>query len=139
MRCRNIHFEKDASGNILRRDIVWFGSYGLNHDGTAKKANNYSENQKAVSDSLTQRLNVLQGELWYSFNEGFPLWDNHKNVNVLDAYISEVILNHPDVKSILEFNSKIERVEGQQYSIYISNVKILTKYGEISINFNQNV
>lgn len=124
----------------MRRDIVWFGSYGINHDGTAKfynannKHDNYATEKQAVADSLTQRLNVLQGELWYAVNTGFPLWDKHKNTNVLDIYITSTILKHPDVSEVIEFSSEITQKEGKNYYIYSANVRIMTKYGELTIS-----
>lgn len=140
MKCRRLKLEYDAGGNILRRDIVWFGSYGINHDGTAKfynannKHDNYATEKQAVADSLTQRLNVLQGELWYAVNTGFPLWDKHKNTNVLDIYITSTILKHPDVSEVIEFSSEITQKEGKNYYIYSANVRIMTKYGELTIS-----
>ena len=139
MKCRRLKLEYDAGGNILRRDVVWFGSYGINQDGTAKfynstnKHDNYATGKQSVADSLTQRLNVLQGELWYSVNEGFPLWEKHKNTNVLDIYITSTILKHPDVSEVIEFSSEITQKEGQNYYIYSANVRIMTKYGELTI------
>ena len=140
MKCRRLKLEYDAGGNILRRDIVWFGSYGINHDGTAKfynannKHDNYATEKQAVADSLTQRLNVLQGELWYAVNTGFPLWDKHKNTNVLDIYITSTILKHPDVSEVIEFSSEITQKEGKNYYIYSASVRIMTKYGELTIS-----
>lgn len=140
MKCRRLKTEYDAGGNVLRRNIVWFGSYGINQDGTAKfynpnnKHDNYATGKQAVADSLTQRLNVLQGELWYAVNTGFPLWEKHKNTNVLDIYITSTILKHPDVSEIIEFSSEITRKDGQNYHIYSAWVKIMTKYGELTIS-----
>lgn len=145
MKCRRLKLEYDAAGNILRRDIVWFGSYGINQDGTAKfynpnnKHDNYATGKQAVADSLTQRLNVLQGELWYAVNTGFPLWEKHKNTNVLDIYITSTILKHPDVSEIIEFSSEITRKEGQNYHIYSARVKIMTKYGELTISTDKTI
>lgn len=140
MKCRRLKIEYDAGGNVLRRDIVWFGSYGINQDGTAKfynpnnKHDNYATGKQGVADSLTQRLNVLQGELWYAVNTGFPLWEKHKNTKVLDIYVTSTILKHPDVSEIIEFRSEITRKEGQNHHIYSAWVKIMTKYGELTIS-----
>lgn len=145
MKCRRLKLEYDAGGNILRRDVVWFGSYGINQDGTAKfynstnKHDNYATEKQAVADSLTQRLNVLQGELWYSVNEGFPLWEKHKNTNVLDIYITSTILKHPDVSEVIEFSSEITQKEGQNYHIYSAWVRIMTKYGELTISTDKTI
>lgn len=145
MKCRRLKIETDAGGNILRRDVVWFGSYGLNHDGTAKfynkdnKSDNYGSGQIAIADSLTQRLNVLQGELWYAVNEGMPLWDSHKNEAALDVYITSTILKHKNVASIIDFNSNIEQRGTDQYQTYSASVKILTIYGELNISTEQSL
>ena len=145
MKCRRLNLEYDAGGNVLRRDVVWFGSYGINQDGTAKfynstnKHDNYATGKQAVADSLTQRLNVLQGELWYSVNEGFPLWENHKNTNVLDIYITSTILKHHDVSEVIEFSSEITRKEGQNYHVYSARVNIMTKYGELTISTDRTI
>ena len=143
MKCRRLKLEYDAGGNIVRRNVVWFGSYGINQDGTAKfynltnKHDNYATGKQAVADSLTQRLNVLQGELWYSVNEGFPLWENHKNTNVLDIYITSTILKHPDVSEVIEFSSEI--TQGQNYHVYSAWVRIITKYGELTISTDKTI
>lgn len=143
MKCRRLKIEKDASGNILRRDIVWFGSYGLNHDGTAKffnandKHDNYASEAEGVAMSLTQRLNVLQGELWYNINSGIPLWDKHKNTTILDTYITSTILSHPEVKNIIEFSSELIHSSNQKQLTYFAKTKILTNYGELTIETSQ--
>lgn len=136
MKCRRIYFE--ISDNIiLQRNIVWFGSYGKNVDGTAKfynlndKHDNYGNEQQGLSDSLTQRLNILQGELWYNINLGFPLWDKQKNTTVFDAYIGSVILQHPDVKAINDFSSELIKVESEQQLIYTATIVIQSKFGEL--------
>lgn len=143
MKCRRLKIEKDASGNILRRDIVWFGSYGLNHDGTAKffnpndKHDNYASEAEGVAVSLTQRLNVLQGELWYNINSGLPLWDKHKNTTILDTYITSTILSHSEVKNIIEFSSELINSSNQKQLTYSAKTKILTNYGELTIETSQ--
>lgn len=120
--------------NLGHRHIVWFGSYGKNDDGTAKfysstnKHDNYSSEQQSVVDGLTQRLSVIKGELWYKINEGVPLFDKFKSKAIIDSELLSIISSHPDVKSILSFESVINKTS------YSCNVKILTIYGEVEVS-----
>lgn len=129
MRCRRV--KRQTSENT----IVWFGSYGLNSDGTAKffnendKHDNYGDKQEAVADSLTQRLSVIKNELWYNVYYGLPLIDKIKSKTELDAIVASIIFTHPDVIDIIKFES---RVVNKHY--YMSSV-ISSKYGDIQIDF----
>lgn len=140
MKCRRI--KRDEQGV---KHIVWFGSYGKNLDGTAKfydsnvnqdsygkddngKHNNYSDKQEAIKDSLTQRLSVIRGELWYNVSVGIPLFEKVKKKGVLDTYISIEILKHPDVEEVLEFKSDI--INNHYYTC---SCKVLSKYGTINL------
>lgn len=145
MRCRRLKVERDSNNVVTKRHIVWFGSYGKNVDGTAKffnqsnKHDNYGDTQVGLADSLTQRLNVLQNELWYAVNEGFPLWGNHKTAVVFDTYITSVVLSHPDVKSVVEFSSELRKIDAQQATLYVASITILSKYGELTLSTSQQV
>ena len=98
MRCRN----------SIDKNIVWFGSYGIDEDGKAKKVDeNFVENEKAVAQSLKQKLSVIQGELWYHINYGLPLYNKVKSKGVLDAVILGILEDHPSVKKIINFKSSI--------------------------------
>ena len=98
MRCRN----------SIDKNIVWFGSYGIEEDGKAKKVDdNFVENEKAVAQSLKQKLSVIQGELWYHINYGLPLYNKVKSKGVLDAVILGILEDHPSVKKIINFKSSI--------------------------------
>lgn len=97
MRCRN------SVGN----NIVWFGSSGITEEGKAKKADNFVENEKAVAQSLKQKLSIIQGELWYHINYGLPLYNKIKSKGVFDAVILGIIEDHPSVKKIVSFESSI--------------------------------
>ena len=102
MRCRN----------SIDKNIVWFGSYGIEEDGKAKKMNgdfvdNFVENEKAVAQSLKQKLSIIQGELWYHINYGLPLYNKVKSKGVLDAVILGILEDHPSVKKIINFKSSI--------------------------------
>ena len=98
MRCRN----------SIDKNIVWFGSYGIEEDGKAKKVKeNFVENEEAVAQSLKQKLSVIQGELWYHINYGLPLYNKVKSKGVLDAVILGILEDHPSVKKIINFKSSI--------------------------------
>ena len=98
MRCRN----------SIDNNIVWFKSYGIEEDGKAKKVDdNFVENEKAVAQSLKQKLSVIQGELWYHINYGLPLYNKVKSKGVLDAVILGILEDHPSVKKIINFKSSI--------------------------------
>lgn len=94
--------------NSIDNNIVWFGSYGIEEDGKAKKVKeNFVENEKAVAQSLKQKLSVIQGELWYHINYGLPLYNKVKSKGVLDAVILGILEDHPSVKKIINFKSSI--------------------------------
>lgn len=98
MRCRN----------SIDKNIVWFKSYGIDEYGKAKKVDeNFVENEKAVAQSLKQKLSVIQGELWYHINYGLPLYNKVKSKGVLDAVILGILEDHPSVKKIINFKSSI--------------------------------
>lgn len=98
MRCRN----------SIDNNIVWFKSYGIDEEGKAKKVKeNFVENEKAVAQSLKQKLSVIQGELWYHINYGLPLYNKVKSKGVLDAVILGILEDHPSVKKIINFKSSI--------------------------------
>lgn len=143
MKARRIKREVDAGGNVLRRDLVFFGSYGKNIDGTAKfyneedKHDNFSDGSVGVADSLMARLNVLEGELWYKMDAGWPLWDKHKDSYTLDIYVSSTILQHPDVISIKNFVSQVKKSENNKSLIYFANLLIKTRYGDLTFDVKQ--
>ena len=141
MRCRKIVEENGI------KNIVWFGSYGKNQDGTAKfagevtsdvnkqygyedngKHENYSIEEQAICDSITQQLSIIRGELWYNINKGLPIFDKVKRKGFIDSYVVETTLNTKDVKSITSFKSEIENNHH-----YKANLNVLTKYGELAI------
>lgn len=124
MRCRRL---KNENGT---KNVVWFGSYGKNLDGTAKffnasnKHDNFSDYQQGVADSLTQHLSIIQNELWYATNYGLSLLDKHKDKLFFDAEAYQIIMDHPDVKAILEYDS--EKIGTR----YFATTRILTIFGE---------
>ena len=128
MRCRRL---KDVNGH---KHIVWFGSYGINPDGTAKffnandKHDNFADEQQGVADSLTQHLSILQDELWYAIDYGLSLLDKRKSKLYFDAEAYEIIMQHPDVMEILEFNS--EKIDTQ----YKATIKIQSTFGVVNVS-----
>lgn len=91
------------------------------------KHDNYSDEQQGVVDSLTQRLSVIKGELWYNVSYGVPLLDKVRSKGIMDAYIISIIVHHPDVVRVENFNSSISK---HSYSCYAD---IISKYGTIQI------
>lgn len=129
MRCRHIE----------NGEVVWFNSLGLDksqpvYDITgeligykSKKSENFSNEQQAVADSLTQRLSILKNELWYRMSYGLPLFDKIKSKVFMDSEITSIIMNHPDVLRIESFESHII---DKKYT-YIC--QIVSKYGNITL------
>lgn len=129
MICRKI--KKWKEGIIEYKDIVWFGSYGVDENGKAKfveNKENFSTNQQGVCDSLTQRLSILRNELWYDASYGLPLFDKIKSKIVLDSYIMTAIKEHPDVIEINNFNSKV--IDNK----YSCEMNITSTFGDISLS-----
>lgn len=117
MRCRKIE-----NGNI-----VWFGSAGKTADGRSKLATNFADKQEGVANSLTQRLSVIAGELWYNITYGLPLLEKVDSKTAIDATVSEIVLSHPDVTDITEFSSV---VEGSKYS---AKMTVETSFGDLEL------
>lgn len=117
-----------------RKNIVWFGSYGKNDDGTAKfaKSNdkhaNYADNTEGVASGLTQRLSIMKGELWYAINTGIPLLEKQVSKGVLDAFVVKTVLEYPDVREILLFES--QKLEHE----YKVRLKVQSVFGVIELS-----
>ena len=122
MRCRN----------IVNGDIVWFGSIGLNDDGTAIFANeeheSYANDRDGTVASLTERLSVIKNELWYDMRYGIPLIDKVSSKAEMDVFIIQIVSEHPDVVSVTNFESKMIQHN------YTCNMTINTIYGDISLS-----
>ena len=129
MKCRRINPDNGM--------IVWFGVKDviIQTDGSTKavfqdetnKHANYATNVEGVTNSLRQRLSVLKNELWYDYNRGMPLPDKVRNKAIIDAYIIQTILEHPDIIDIEGFESEQER---NMYSCYIV---VNTIYGQVEL------
>lgn len=88
----------------------------------------FAEKQEGVACSLTQRLSVIQGELWYNVTQGLPLFENVTSSTTLDAWVIETIMSHPDVTDITSFYSTSKNHK------YSADVVIATTFGEISLS-----
>lgn len=91
------------------------------------KHDNYASEKEAVRDSLIQRLSVIKNELWYDYNYGVPLTDQIRDKAIIDAWFIREISRHPDVDSIIGFESDVER---DHYSCYFV---VNTVYGNIEM------
>ena len=87
----------------------------------------FASEQQGVADCLTQQLSVLKNELWYRVTYGLPLLEKVKNKAIIDASVMDIITTHPDVVSILSFESEIKDKK------YTCKVEILSNYGNITI------
>ena len=140
MRCRQI---VNVDGQT--KQIVWFNRIVLStsavcsdeticsndlacSDGfTYKTMDNYVDRQAGVASSLTQRLSIIRGELYYAVNEGLPIADKVSSKAIIDAKIIEIASKHPDVKSITEFTSVKDKHS------YTCSFKVNTTYGELVV------
>ena len=129
MKCRRMNPENGM--------VVWFGVKDVSKDeqGNVKpvfqdsndKHANYAEKAEAVANSLKQWLSVIKHELWYDYEYGMPLTDKIKSKAIIDAYIAEKIMQHPDVMGITDFES---RQDGHFYTCYFI---VSTIYGQIEV------
>lgn len=88
----------------------------------------FAKEQEGVACSLTQRLSLIQGELWYNITQGLPLFENVTSATTLDAWVIETIMAHPDVTDITSFYSASKNHK------YSCDVVVATIYGEISLS-----
>jgi len=144
MKTRALYKYIDDNG-IQHTNVVWFGSAGRTIVGFdisewdnarwddassmhIRKAESFSERQQSVTDNLTQRLSIVKGELWYNINYGQPIFEKTKSKTAFDAFILTVVKQHPDVNSIISFNSQIIDKK------YTCNIQIESIYGQITLN-----
>lgn len=129
MKCRRINPDNGM--------VVWFGVKNViqNEDGENQaefqdvddKHANYADKSEGVANSLRQRLSVLKKELWYDYENGMPLPDKVRSKAIIDAYIIQTILKHPDVIDVEDFES---RQDGHNYTCYFV---VNTIYGQIEL------
>jgi len=146
MRCRQTIEYTDNIGN-KHKAVVWFGKVII---GTTEhycsndiacswdlavqqyqligRYDNYVDKQNAVVSSLTQRLSVLRGELWYAINQGMPLVDKVVSKGIIDSYVVSTVTRHPDVLSIQQFSSSLIKHS------YTCNFTVLTRFGELIVS-----
>lgn len=151
MRTRALHTWTDEAGQ-KHTNVVWFGVSRFTKGGfdiskwdlskfdtdinkqefynsIDKNAGiSFSDKQQAICDSLTQRLYILKGELWYNVKYGLPLTDRTAKKVDYDAFVLTTITSHPDVDSIISFTSSVNNHR------YTCNVQIQSVYGQIDIN-----
>lgn len=127
-------------------NVVWFGSYGKNEDGTGKFYNrytrskkigkdivneviteSYSKEQDAVRDSLFQRLSILKGELWYRITFGIPLFEKINSKTLIDTHVASVVTSNEDVIRIEKFESTLYNHK------YTCNMVIISKFGNLNL------
>lgn len=100
-------------------DLVMFGSYGVNPDGTAIRVVNdgselasqkedIAEGEDSLQYSIRQKLSVIKNELWYNYKFGIPLVDKIVNKAFIDAYIITTIKDINGVRTISNFVSQVE-------------------------------
>jgi len=97
----------------------------------AIKDNNYAEKQEGCAYSLTQRISIIKGELWWMINYGLPIFDKIRNKAIFDSVLINIILKHPDVKNIIYINSFVEdhtyTFEVQINTVFNENITISNK------------
>lgn len=99
----------------------------------------YAMKQEAVASSLIQRLSIIQGELPYQKNYGLPILSKVKDKFIYDSIIINIILRHPDVTEIIDYESKLTNTS-LNHGVYSFKCNVLTRYGEaITIGASENV
>lgn len=128
MKVRRLHRDQ-----FRHADVVWFGSYGLNPDGTAKffdsEHSSYSEEKEYVADSLQQKMSILKGECWFDVDHGLPLFDKQKDKIMIDISVTDIINRNYGVKSIVDFSSNID-TNGK----YDGKFSLDTIFGDLSVS-----
>ena len=121
MRCRAIR-----DGNV-----AMFGSVSLKPDGTSIQAignqQSYDIFQLGICSDLVQRLSVLKGELWYSSEYGLPITDKVKTKMMLDMYVADTVMAHPDVIDVKNLTSTTDK------GTYSCTMTVETIYGDLTM------
>lgn len=121
IKCQENNYTMDLLANTTVSSVLEFNTLV---PSLALKADNYVEGQEGIAKSLTQRLAVIKGELWYDINYGLPLLDKIKNKAIFDAYIIKTINAHQEVKNIKEYVSEVNN------GIYTYTATIISIYGD---------
>lgn len=98
---------KDSRRGILIDDTAMRKAGVVSLAAAKTLLDNYAVDTDGVAASLTQRLSVIKGELWYQANFGLPLLEKQRGTTILDFVISDIITSHPGVASLDSFTSKI--------------------------------
>ena len=116
---------------IVNGNVVWFGKAGKDaNDNFIKVDSNYSSKSQAVIDSLTQRLSVLEHELWYNITYGVPIQNKLKSKAIIDANVLQIVNQHEDVLQVQSFSSQIDASS----KTYKCKMTIQSKYGLIDLS-----
>lgn len=117
---------------VKDRNIVFFGSYGKDADGKALKydsnMNSFSEEQQYICDDLYQKLSTIQGELWYAFEFGEPLYPQTTQ-DLINIFILGEIDKIEEVNEVIEFESWIEKAK------YHCKMVLQSIYGIVDYTF----
>lgn len=100
----------------------------------SKKVNaTYVDGKEGVSQSIYQRLTLIQGELKHYMNAGRPLLNGKANKQMLDSYILNVARNMDDIISIKRFESEVINYT------YKAKLVLNTNYGDIMLDEEQDL
>lgn len=111
---------------ILLSSDSYQNSYKIDLTTVAKQPS-YVDRQQAVASSLTQRLSVIRGELWYNVSYGIPLLEKIKSKSIIDATVIQIVSSHQDVNDIKDFYSYIDRHS------YHCKMTVMSKYGPVDL------
>ena len=132
MKVRRLARVKSNNGGS-DKTVVWFGSYGKDENGHAKffnkdcKHDNFAEKQQYVADDLTQKLSIIENELWWNINYGLPLIDKLTSKQLLDNAIMKIILSQNDVEDIKSFTSSLTN------RVYHAQIEVQSSFGLVSL------
>lgn len=142
----NTNFVPDSVSTIIDGDIKtdkakyneWYSPNSVDfiiYPKSIKTDNgkSYANGKEGTSQSINQRLTLIQGELQHFMNQGFPLMNGNCNKYMLDSYIINVVSRHPDVTQILMLDSRVVNHN------YEAKIIINTKYGELSLKEYQSL
>lgn len=116
-----------ASNSVVASESTISGKRTMTFQSEINKHDNYATGAEGVENSLRQRLSVLKHELWYDYGNGMPITDKVRKKAIVDAYVIQTVLDHPDVIEIEGFESE---QTGHQYSCYLI---VNTVYGKIEL------
>lgn len=109
------------------RKLDSLGDYTFGQNGN----NFHKDNPEAVSQSVSTRLKLMQGEWFLDTSEGTPYNSRIFGAGKLSSYdsaIQEVILNTPGVRRIVNYTSGVD----PQTRRAVINCTIDTIYGQVT-------